>query len=376
MWWVVPGAAWSTVSATSDRSSASRGLAPWGRVLTTVVRGAPPVGPVPLRVRLRAGWSLARQHRGLRWVGIQEGGTRTGGRVEGPGASVDVVLHGVVVAWMESDVIAATVANLFAQGCARVFVIDNDSVDGTADVAERAGAEVRRFRSRSHDEALMRLQANALAQEVSAARWDAGEPAPVWWLHVDADEFPSGPRDIRVIDHLRTLPDDVRVVGSRAFDRWPSPSAPPDPAPGEDPVGHLPLATSRWSLACLRLHWKHQLVRLDRDRPTVLIGDGCHRAVSTVALVESREAIVVRHAPFRAEAATRRRIEALSEVGSDGLSRVTFNRFEMAERAAMVDAVYAARWDRVPSPNPFAHGTPVRPRPAPEVESEPAAPDR
>jgi len=51
-------------------------------------------------------------------------------------------LFGLVTAWMEGDVIAATVANAFNQGCERVFLLDNDSPDDTVAQAQGAGAEL------------------------------------------------------------------------------------------------------------------------------------------------------------------------------------------------------------------------------------------
>ena len=37
----------------------------------------------------------------------------------------------IVGAWMEADVIGATVKNALTQGCERVFLVDNDSHDET-----------------------------------------------------------------------------------------------------------------------------------------------------------------------------------------------------------------------------------------------------
>jgi hypothetical protein len=42
----------------------------------------------------------------------------------------DFKLFAVVGAWMEEDVIEATVRNAFTQGCERVFLVDNESPGG------------------------------------------------------------------------------------------------------------------------------------------------------------------------------------------------------------------------------------------------------
>src|SRR5690242_5826026 len=96
-------------------------------------------------------------------------------------------LFAIVGAWMEEDVIAATVTNAFTQGCERVYLVDNDSTDGTRREAEAAGATVAEvFATTEYDERLRLDIMNRVVRDVSVAE----HTDHVWWLWLDADEFP------------------------------------------------------------------------------------------------------------------------------------------------------------------------------------------
>src|SRR3569623_1577160 len=51
-------------------------------------------------------------------------------------------MYGLVAAWYEADIIGDCVRHQFAQGCERVFLIDNGSPDDTIEQAQAAGAEL------------------------------------------------------------------------------------------------------------------------------------------------------------------------------------------------------------------------------------------
>ena len=130
-----------------------------------------------------------------------------------------VRLFGVVGAWMEEDVIGASVANAFHQGCEEVFLVDNDSPDRTVEVAVSSGATfARSFRTECYDErariALMNETMHAVTERAGADR--------TWWLWFDADEFPHGPRGQPLARCLATLEDGCRVVGARIFHHFPT----------------------------------------------------------------------------------------------------------------------------------------------------------
>src|ERR1700674_5907437 len=57
-----------------------------------------------------------------------------------PAPLEELRLFAIIGAYMEQDVVAATVANAYAQGCERVYLVDNDSSDATVREAVAAGA--------------------------------------------------------------------------------------------------------------------------------------------------------------------------------------------------------------------------------------------
>ena len=111
----------------------------------------------------------------------------------------DFRLFAISCAWMEEDVVGATVANCFRQGCDRVYLVDNASPDATVASAVEAGAVLARtFESERFDDSEKTEQMQAVVDEVSA-----GEPDDhIWWLWVDADEFYHGPRGLTLRDYL------------------------------------------------------------------------------------------------------------------------------------------------------------------------------
>src|SRR5438045_3603869 len=92
-------------------------------------------------------------------------------------------LFAVLGTWMEADIVAATVCNALAQGCERVYLVDNDSTDGTVEIAAHEGAVLARsFTTERYHERLRLRHMNDVVAEVSAAERDEY----VWWLFLDA----------------------------------------------------------------------------------------------------------------------------------------------------------------------------------------------
>ena len=59
---------------------------------------------------------------------------------------------------------------------------------------------------------------NEVVAEVSLAEGDQH----IWWLYLDADEFPHGPWGMTLREYLATLDERFRVVGTRFFNHYPS----------------------------------------------------------------------------------------------------------------------------------------------------------
>src|SRR5262245_25598743 len=162
--------------------------------------------------------------------------------------------------WLEGDVVAATVQNAFAQGCERVYLVDNASPDDTVAAARAAGAVLAHsFTSDSYDETRRIRLMNEVVREVS----NESKEAHVWWLWLDADEFHHGPDGLTLRAHLEALDRRFRVVGARVFNHFPDRK--PEYLPGFHPLEFHPLCEEFAVAHCAAGHWKHPLLRVDRD---------------------------------------------------------------------------------------------------------------
>ena len=277
-------------------------------------------------------------------------------------------LHAVVFSWMEADVIEATVRSAFAQGCDRVLLVDNDSPDDTVAVAVAAGAELARsYRTDGVDVPLMTRIGNEVVAEVSAAD---GRPH-IWWLRLDADEFVHGPRGLTVRQLLAGLDRRYRIVGTRYFNHFPATK--PESLPGFHPADLQPLCQEKDGNMCAGRHRKHHLQRFDRDLPPITSGIGFHRGYCDDTLLEPPVSTFTHHVPYRLEASTRARFEALCGEGPSGRRRVDLYDHQirvnagtvsdMSKRHRTIDAVYSRRWNDVE--NLLREGASVGVEPAP-----------
>jgi hypothetical protein len=255
-------------------------------------------------------------------------------------------LFAIIGAWMEADVIGATVANAFTQGCERVYLVDNDSPDDTVSEAVAAGAELARsFSCESYDEVLRLEIMNDVVQRVSQE--DGSEH--IWWLWIDADEFPHAPAGATVREFLAPLDQRFRVVGGRFINHFPDRE--PAYVRGFHPLDFQPLCEEHRDVICGSGHRKHPLQRFDRGGAAIVADRGFHRASSTERpLVEPLEAVYIHHFPYREPGVTRRRLAALCGTDENGSRRVREGDDAadgMVPRFETLDAVYACDWDRV-----------------------------
>lgn len=228
-----------------------------------------------------------------------------------------VRLFAVLGTWMEGDVVADSVRNALAQGCERVYLVDNGSEDDTVDRAVAEGAILARtFVTTQYDEALRLRHMNDVVAEVSAQERDES----LWWLFLDADEFAHGPSGLSLLDYLRTLDARFRVVGARYFNHYPGP--PPHYLPGHHPLEVQPLCEELSFPMCASNHRKHPLLRYDRSGPPIAAGRGFHLVEAEGPLLEPELPIFLHHFPFRDEEPTRHRLSLMfSERGGSPRAR-------------------------------------------------------
>jgi hypothetical protein len=255
-------------------------------------------------------------------------------------------LFAIVGAWMEEDVIAATVANALTQGCERVYLVDNASPDETVREAVTAGAiHAATFWTPHYDEVLRLKIMNHIVQSVSA---ECGAEH-IWWLWIDADEFPHAPGGATVREFLDALDRRFRIVGGRFINHFPNRE--PAYRRGYHPLEFQPLCEEHREPICALGHRKHPLQRFDRNGTPILADRGFHRASSAERpLREPNDAVYIHHFPYREEDVTRRRLAALCATDDGGNVRARAGDDAtdgMVPRFQTLDAVYSRDWARV-----------------------------
>lgn len=254
-------------------------------------------------------------------------------------------LFGILGTWMESDVVAANIRNARTQGCERVYLVDNGSTDDTVAVACAEGAILARlFKTECYDEWQRVTHMNDVVAEVSEGEGDAH----IWWLFLDADEFPHGPRGMTLKEYLGTLDEEIRIVGTRYFNHYPS--SRPHYVPGHHPLDFQPLCEEITYPMCHEHHRKHPLQRHDRHAPRIECSGGFHLAFCDYQLYEAAESAFLHHFPFRQEATTRERLSSLWASDQNGLARARDlydATAHMLARHQSLDAVYAQEWSTV-----------------------------
>lgn len=250
----------------------------------------------------------------------------------------DFALFGLVVTWMDADVVDATVRNAFTQGCDRVFLVDQGSADDTVARARAAGAELALSYERN---------GGAVPDGVVRRVSERAGHDHIWWMWLDGDEFLHGPGGATVREVLAGLDRSYRIVGSRCLEHFPD--GRPAALHGYHPLDLQPLCEERAGTSCPPGHGKHPLQRWDRGGPPITCDPGAVAASADVTLVEPEQGVYSHRFPYRDEATTRARAEA-GPADAEG-----------AHRLRALDAVYAGRWELVDrSDRPKAKG--VHPR--------------
>lgn len=256
------------------------------------------------------------------------------------------LVYGLCGAWNEDDVIYATVANLYLQGVDEVIVLDDDSDDETAAEAKAAGATVVHDASDGiFEERRRAARINELIDE-----WTDKAGRPVWWVVVDADEFPRGPAGTTIAEYLRSLPSSVTTVGSRVLEHYPGSGS--APRRRHHPLDELPRARWHNHPACPAGHWKHQ-VMLARRPGELRFMPGRHTVAAPDwrrPVVESVASLLMHHFPLRDKKRTEEKFRAAASVtGRYTTSTDEFIKRRLAIRLQMLDLVYADRYDLVPN---------------------------
>ena len=261
----------------------------------------------------------------------------------------DCRLFAVLGTWMEEDIVEATVANALAQGVEAVYLVDNASTDATVARALGAGAVLAEsYRTEVYEERIRMLLMNAVVARVSLA----SDAAHIWWLWLDADEFPEGPGGTTVAEYVAGLDRRFRLVGSTYYNHFPT--GEPQYLSGFHPIEFQKMCqrfVPENPGYCDQTHWKHPLQRFDRRGPFLSSLQGFHGATLLMGerVIEPVGGIVTHHFPYRDEAVTRRRMEMLCGGSNRNGYNDAIGNSSIQKRFDTLDAVYAGQWDKVDS---------------------------
>ena len=249
-----------------------------------------------------------------------------------------MLLNAVMCVWNEEDIIESTVKHAFAQGCSNVFIIDNASTDKTVEIAINSGAILAdSFESKYFDE----TQKIARLNSVVKAYNEQSAEERIWWLYIDADEFPNIDCDYRLIDFIALLDPSIRLIHGYLFHHVPT--HPPYNVSGYHPADFMPIATKTGIE-------KIPLVRYDKGKQHLYSCGGAHTVDSAGESVPMIKGILdIHHFHYRRPEDSTARLKLLLEKNADGSSRVDWMdaREQHAKKSETAKSVYHDRYSKV-----------------------------
>ena len=222
-----------------------------------------------------------------------------------------MMLNAVLCVWNEEDIIESTVKHALAQGCSNVFIIDNGSTDKTIKKAVQAGAQhVTSFLTEYFDVHKKTAHLNAAVQYFN----EIFQEEHMWWMYLDADEFPNIDCDMRIIDVLKGIDSSVRGMHGYMLDHIPT--HPPYAVASYHPADFMPLC-HKSSME------KTLLLRYDRGKPHLFSAGGAHTFDTCGEMLPVAKNIIdIHHFPMRNPEYTLKRLKKLTQRNNDGVSRV------------------------------------------------------
>lgn len=248
-----------------------------------------------------------------------------------------MTLNAVMCVWNEEDIIESTVKHAFAQGCSNVFIIDNASTDKTVEIAIKSGAILAdAFESKYFDE----TQKIARLNSVVKAYNERSSEEYVWWLYLDADEFPNIDHNLRIIDFITSLNPSVRLIHGYLFHHVPT--HPPYNVRGCHPVDFMPVATKTTIE-------KIPLVRYDKGKQHLYSCGGAHTVDSAGESIPMIKGILnIHHFHYRRPENSIARLKLLLKKNADGSSRVDWmdEREQNVKKSKTAKSVYHDRCNK------------------------------
>ena len=251
-----------------------------------------------------------------------------------------MLMNAVMCVWNEADIIESTVKHCFAQGCSNVFIVDNNSTDKTVDIAIRAGAILAdSFASEHFNEFEKIAHLNTVVRNYN----DSNNDDYIWWLYIDADEFPNIDCELRIIDFLKLLDSSTRAVHGYMFDHIPTHA--PYNVTGYHPADFMQITNKSNT-------FKIPLIRYDKDKPHFYSAGGAHSFDTCGESVKlALDMLNIHHFNYRRQEDTFSRLRQLKTKNSNGISRLDWfdKREQVRKKSLDAKSMYHNRFDRAKS---------------------------
>jgi glycosyltransferase involved in cell wall biosynthesis len=246
-----------------------------------------------------------------------------------------MLLNAVVCTWNEEDIIGSTVKHAFAQGCSNVFLVDNASTDDTVNVAVQAGAKLATiFKTDYFDEIQKIAHINTIVKYIN----EISSEKQIWWMYIDADEFPDINFELHIIDFLKVIDSSVRALHGYMFDHIPTHH--PYHVPLYHPADFMPLAV-RTSTS------KIPILLQDKDKQFLLSGGGAHKIDTCGNYIPIVKGIIdIHHFPRRNPLYTLKRLKQILVKNDDGMSRIDLldHQAKLINKSSDAQAHYHTRY--------------------------------
>lgn len=222
-----------------------------------------------------------------------------------------MILNAVMCVWKEEDIIEATVKHAFAQGCSNVFLVDNAGPDNTVACAAHAGAVLAAsFESKYFDEMQKITHMNTVVRNYN----EQSDEEHIWWLYLDADEFPNIDCDLTILDFLKQLDSSVRAVQGYFYNHIPT--HPPYYVSGYHPADFMQLCTKTDVQ-------KIPLLRYDKNTQHLYSAGGAHTFDTCGEMMQvARDVLQIHHFNYRRPENTKNRLKELYRKRPDGSRRI------------------------------------------------------
>jgi glycosyltransferase involved in cell wall biosynthesis len=247
-----------------------------------------------------------------------------------------MILNAVMCVWNEEDIIESTVKHLFAQGCSNVFVVDNNSTDKTVDIALSAGARLASsFESKYFSEDQKIAHLNATVKFINENTSDD----KIWWLYVDADEFPNV--DVGVIaSYINIIGNDIRAIHGYLFNHLPTHS--PYHVQGYHPIDFQPVCIKSTTS-------KIPLLRYDKGKEHLFSIGGAHDFITYgESIATIKDVLQIHHFPYRNPESTFLRLKKLIDRHNLGTKNIDWDKEKQQNQICKSDiSGYKSRYENL-----------------------------